>query len=169
MSDISFISGKGDIKREEFKIFANVGTLESPEWEIIGKKIEEMSLEMNPNIETLTDVTGDVQTTLDKYEKQTSVSPYFARKESKMAAWLYNVVREERTLSEVEKEFLCVNIFAGSDGKFDAWKQRAIVAVQSYGGSTKGLQIPYNIHWTGKKTYGTVSITEGTPTFTQGG
>ena len=54
---------------------------------------------MNPSIETMTDVTGDVQTTLDKYEKQTSVSPYFANKESKMAAWLYNVVREERTLS----------------------------------------------------------------------
>lgn len=166
MADIAFIAGKGDIKREEFKIFANVGTSETPEWEIIGKKIEEMSLEMNPNIETMTDVTGDVQTTLDKYEKRTSVSPYFARKDSKLSAWLYNVVRDERTLSEVEKEFLCVNIFAGADKKFDAWKQQAIVAVQSYGGSTKGVQIPFNIHWVGKKTFGTVDIAEGVPTFT---
>lgn len=169
MADIAFIAGNGDIKREEFKIFANVGADEAPEWEIVGKKIEEMSLEMNPNIETMTDVTGDVQTTLDKYEKQTSVSPYFARKESKMAAWLYNIVREERTLSEVEKDFLCVNIFAGADKKFDAWKQKAIVAVQSYGGSTKGLQIPYNIHWVGKKTFGTVDIVDGVPTFTTAG
>ena len=74
MADITFIAGKGDIKREEFKVFVNVGTSETPEWEIIGKKIEEMSLEMNPSIETMTDVTGDVQTTLDKYEKQTSTA-----------------------------------------------------------------------------------------------
>lgn len=168
MADISFIAGKGDIKRAEFKMFVDVseaGDGSAAEWEIIGKKIEDMSLEMNPNVETLTDITGEVQTTLDKYEKQTSVSPYYAKRESKMAAWLYNVVREERTLSDVERTFLCVNIFAGADSKFDAWTQRAVVAVQSYGGDTKGLQIPYNIHWIGEKTFGTVAIAEGVPTF----
>lgn len=168
MADIAFITGTGDIKRQEFKLFADVSTTgdgTSPEWEIIGKKIEDMSLEMNPNVETMTDVTGDVQTTLDKYEKQTSVSPYYAKRESKMSAWLYNVVREEKTLSDVEKTFLCVNIFAGADGSFDAWTQKGIVAVQSYGGDTKGLQIPYSIHWVGGKTFGTVAIAEGVPTF----
>lgn len=168
MADVTFIEGTGDIKREAFKMFVDAsetGDGSTPEWEIIGKKIEDMSLEMNPNVETMTDITGDVQTTLDKYEKQTSVSPYYARKESKMAAWLYNVVREERTLSEVERTFLCVNVFAGSDGKFDAWTQKGVVAVQSYGGNTKGLQIPYNIHWIGQKTFGTVAIKGGTPTF----
>lgn len=169
MADVTFIAGTGDIKRESFKMFVDAsetGDGSTPEWEIIGKKIEDMSLEMNPNVETMTDITGDVQTTLDKYEKQTSVSPYYARKESKMAAWLYNVVREERTLSEVERTFLCVNVFAGSDGKFDAWTQNGVVAVQSYGGNTKGLQIPYNIHWIGQKTFGTVAIADGVPTFT---
>lgn len=169
MADVTFITGTGDIKREAFKMFGDVseaGDGTSPEWEIIGKKIEDMSLEMNPNVETMTDITGDVQTTLDKYEKQTSVSPYYARKESKMAAWLYNVVREERTLSEVERTFLCVNVFAGADGSFDAWTQKGVVAVQSYGGNTKGLQIPYNIHWIGQKTFGTVAIEDGVPTFT---
>ena len=169
MADVTFITGTGDIKREAFKMFVDAsetGDGSTPEWEIIGKKIEDMSLEMNPNVETMTDITGDVQTTLDKYEKQTSVSPYYARKESKMAAWLYNVVREERTLSEVERTFLCVNVFAGSDGKFDAWTQKGVVAVQSYGGNTKGLQIPYNIHWIGRKTFGTVAIAGGVPTFT---
>lgn len=167
MADATFITGTGDIKRKEFMLFADVSDEnDASEWEIVGKKIEDMSLEMNPNVETLTDITGDVQTTLDKYEKQTSVSPYYAKRESKMAVWLYNVVRDEKTLSDVEKTFLCVNVFAGSDGAFDAWTQKAVVAVQSYGGDTKGLQIPYNIHWIGTKTFGTVSITNGVPTFT---
>lgn len=166
MSDVSFITGTGKIKREEFKLFADVGDSNTPEWELQGSRIEELSLEMNPNIETVTDVTGVTDTVLDKYEKQTSVSPYYAKRDSKMAAWLYNVVREEKTLSDVEKIFCCVNIFAGADGKFDAWTQKAVVAVQSYGGDTKGLQIPYNLHWIGEKTFGTAAIANGVLTFT---
>lgn len=167
MADASFISGAGAIKREEFKIFADVGTGSSPEWELQGSRIEDMSLEMNPNVETIMDVTGSTEVTLDKYEKQTNVSPYYAKRESKMAAWLYNVVREEKTLTDVEKTFCCVNIFAGSDGAFDAWTQKAVVAVQSFGGNTKGVQIPYNLHWIGEKTFGTAAISNGVLTFTK--
>lgn len=166
MADVTFIAGSGKIKREEFKLFADVGTPDTPKWELQGSRIEELSLEMNPNVETVTDVTGVTDTVLDKYEKQTSVSPYYAKRDSAMAAWLYNVVREEKTLSDVEKTFCCVNIFAGADGKFDAWTQKAVVAVQSYGGDTKGLQIPYNLHWIGEKTFGTASIANGVMTFT---
>ena len=166
MADIAFKAGTGRIKREEFKLFADVGASSAPEWELQGGRIEDMSLEMNPNVETVTDVTGVTETTLDKYEKQTSVSPYYAKRDSKMAAWLYNVVREEKTLSDVEKTFCVVNIFAGSDGAYDAWTQKGVVAVQSFGGDTKGLQIPYNIHWTGEKVYGTASISKGVMTFT---
>ena len=85
-------------------------------------------------METVTDVTGVTATTLDKYEEQTSVEPYYAKRESKLFAWLYSVVRDKKTLTDVEKTFCCVNIFAESEGKYDAWTQKAIVAVQSYGG-----------------------------------
>ena len=120
------------------------------------------------NVETVTDVTGVTATTLDKYEEQTSVEPYYAKRESKLFAWLYSVVRDKKTLTDVEKTFCCVNIFAESEGKYDAWTQKAIVAVQSYGGSTKGLQLPYNIHWIGERTYGAAAITAGKLTFTPG-
>lgn len=166
MPDATFIAGTGQIKREEFKLFADVGAANAPEWELQGSKVEDLSIEMNPNVETTTDVTGVTETTLDKYEPQTSVAPYYARRESKLAAWLYNVVREGKTLSDVEKTFCCVNIFAGADGKFDAWTQKAVVAVQSYGGDTKGVQIPYNLHWIGEKTFGTATIANGVLTFT---
>lgn len=87
---------------------------------------------------------------------------------AKLFAWLYSVVRDKKTLTDVEKTFCCVNIFAESEGKYDAWTQKAIVAVQSYGGSTKGLQLPYNIHWIGERTYGAAAITAGKLTFTPG-
>ena len=76
------------------------------------------------------------------------------------------VARTIRRRVPVEKTFCCVNIFAGSEGQYDAWTQKAIVAVQSYGGNTKGLQIPYNIHWIGERTYGTATLAAGKLTFT---
>ena len=165
MADVAFLAGTGKIKREEFKLFANVGTDELPEWELQGSRVEDLTLEMNPNVETVTDITGVTDTVLDKYEKQTSVEPYLAKRSSKLAAWLYNVVREEKTGSDVEKSFLVVNVFAGEGKNFDAWIQKSVVAVQSYGGDTKGLQIPYSLHWIGEKTFGTATIDGGKVTF----
>ena len=153
------ITGNGYIKREEFMTFADVATASTPEWELIGDKVEDMSLEMNPNVETVTDITGNTTTTLDKYEVQTSVSPMRARKESKLFALLYDIVKNEKTLSDVERTFLCVNVFdksgEGASATYAAWTQKGVIAVQNYGGNTQGLDIPFNIHWTGKKTHGT--------------
>lgn len=158
------ITGTGSIKRKEFQLFADVAeTPATPIWEIIGDKVEEMSLAMNPNVTTVTDVLGNTTTALDKYEVQTDVSPMRAKKESKLFGILYGIVKDEKTLSDVERTFLAVNVFDTStvtDGEeektvYAAWTQKAVVAVQSYGGNTEGLDLPFNIHWTGPKTHGT--------------
>ncbi len=166
------ITGTGYVKRSDFMTFANVSATEIKEWELIGDKVEEMALEMNPNVETVTDITGATTASLDKYEVQTSVSPMRAKKESKLFNILYEIVKDEKTLSDVEREFLCVNVFDTTTTGVEpdiatvyaAWTQMGVVAVQSYGGSTQGLDIPFNIHWTGKKTHGTFNPT--TKTFT---
>ncbi len=157
------ISGTGYVKRSEFMVFADVASAATPEWELIGDKVEEMSLEMNPNVETVTDITGNTSTTLDRYEVQTSVSPMRAKKESKLFAILYDIVKEEKTLSDVERTFLCVNVFdkTGEDesATYAAWTQKGVIAVQSYGGNTQGLDIPFNIHWLSGKIHGTFNPT----------
>lgn len=153
------IAGTGYVKRSEFMVFADVAAESTPEWELIGDKVEEMSLEMNPNVETTTDITGNTTTTLDKYEVQTSVAPMRAKRESKLFSILYEIVKDEKTLSDVERTFLCVNVFdstgEGAEATYAAWTQKGVVAVQTYGGNTQGLDIPFNIHWTGSKTHGT--------------
>jgi hypothetical protein len=161
------ISGTSWIKREEFKLFADVGSTSTLEWEIIGRKVEDMSLAMNPNVTTVTDVTGETTTALDKYEVQTDVSPMRAKRDSKFFAILYDIVKNEKTLSDVERTFLCVNIFDSTTTgvepdtvtAYAAWTQKAVIAVQNYGGNTEGLDIPFNLHWFGEKTYGTFNPT----------
>ena len=95
------------------------------------------------------------------------VETYRALRESKWAEILYNIVKYRKTLTDVVHTFCVVNTFAGVAGKFDAWTQKAVVAVQSTGGDTKGMNMPYNIHWTGERTYGTFDL--DTLTFTPAG
>ncbi len=153
------ITGTGFIKRAEMMMFADVSSTATPEWELIGEKVEDMSIELNPNVETTTDVTGQTTTTLDKYEPSTSVEPMRAKRQSKLFAILYDIVKREKTLSDVERNFLCVNAFdevqVETSTEYAAWTQKAVIAVQNFGGDTAALNIPFEIHWTGPKTYGT--------------
>lgn len=156
------ITGKGYIARKDFMVLANVGTGAADEWELIGDRVEEMSLKMNPNIETVSDITGMTETTLDKYQVETEVTPMRARRDSKLFGILYDIVKNEKTLSDVERDFLCVSVFDSETvgtgdtavTTYGAWKQRAVIAVQSFGGGTAGLDIPFVIHWVGAKTQG---------------
>lgn len=171
MADIpeTNITGTGEIKRAEFKMFVDSSEgKDNTEWELIGSKMEDLSMTMNPNVETITDVTGVTTTALDKYEENSDVSTYRARRESKLSKILYDIVKEKKTLSDVERDFLFVNVFSGTEGKWDAWKQKAVIAVQSYGGDTKGLNIPFQLYFIGNRTYGTVRIEDGTVTFSEG-
>ena len=143
--DVAFIPGAGYIKRSESKLFANVGTDEAPEWERQGDRNEELTHELNPNVESGEDVTGQTYADLDKYEEETAVETYRAKRDSKWAVVLYNIIKYRKT-------------FAGADGAYDAWLQKGVVAVQSHAGDTKGMNMPYNIHWTGERIHGTFDL-----------
>ena len=156
--DVAFIPGTGYIKRSESKLFANVGTDEAPEWELQGDRNEELSHELNPNVESGEHVTGQTYADLDKYEEETAIETYRAKRESKWAAILYNIIKYRKTLTDVVHQFLVVNTFAGADGVYDAWVQKGVVAVQSHAGDTKGYNMPYNIHWTGERIHGTFNL-----------
>lgn len=156
--DVKFIPGTGYIKRSESKLFVNVGTDDAPEWELQGDRNEELSHELNPNVDSGEDVTGATYADLDKYEEETDVETYRARRESKWAAILFNIIKYRKTLTDVVHQFLIVNTFAGADGAYDAWVQKGVVAVQSHAGDTKGMNMPYNIHWTGERIHGTFNL-----------
>ena len=75
------ITGTGYIRRSEFLVLADVSATATPEWELIGDKVESLNLALNPNVETITDITGVTSTTLDRYQVQTDVTPMRARRE----------------------------------------------------------------------------------------
>ena len=163
------ISGEGKIQRKLVMHFVNVGTAEAPEWERIGKGVEELTREMNNNVESVTDITGatDVEVTLGN--QVSSVSPYKARKESKLFQKLYEIYTDDKELADVEMDFLEVSVFDEiSEGVYSAIKQRGAVDLKSFGGPTTGVEMPFDINYFGEKEKGNFTLETSTYTKSTG-
>lgn len=153
------IQGSGKIKREAVMHFANVGTVENPEWEQVGDGIEELTREMNNNVESKKDITGKTSVTVTKGNQVSSFSPFMARKESKLFQKLYQIYTDDLDLSDVEMEFLEVSVFDKiSEGVYSAIKQVGAVDLKSFGGGTTGLDLPFDVNYLGEKVKGNFAV-----------
>lgn len=155
-------------KRNTYKIFMNVSeSTTSKEWEIIGKDIEELSRELNNEVNSITNILGETSTEVTKGNQVTTCDPIKLRDDSKASKILYNIYKNDLELSEVEKEFLEVNTsmpVPESQGEYEAFLQVGAIDLKSWGGDTTGINSPFDINWIGAKTYGTFNPT--TKTFT---
>ncbi len=157
-------TGNGKIPRKLLMHFVNVGTESEPEWERYGKGIEELTREMNNNVESKTDITGETDVEVTKGNQTSSVSPFKARKESKLFQKLYKIYTDDLELDDVVMEFLDVFISDEiSEGVYSAIKQKGAIDLKSFGGPTSGIEMPFDINFLGEKEKG--NFTASTKTY----
>lgn len=153
------ITGEGKIQRKMVMHFVNVGTTDKPEWERIGKGIEELTREMNNNVKSTTDITGETDVEVTLGNQTTAVEPFKARRESKLFQKLYKIYTDDLELSDVEMDFLEVSVFDEiSDGVYAAIKQRGAVDLKSFGGPTTGVEMPFDVNYIGAKEKGNFTL-----------
>lgn len=148
------------IKRKFLAHFIDASTTNQPQYVKLGKGIEEMSIEMGANVNKTNDITGTTETYIDKYEKTQSVEPYFADDTDAMFDRLQGIIDDDKTLDELKTTVVDVKLWEEAvGGEYPAVREEAIIEVVSWGGSTEGYQIPFNVHRTGVKTHGTFNPT----------
>ena len=154
----TFIAGVGEVERKFMVTYVNIGTHETPEWEALGVKIEDSSIEFNPDVETITDILGITTTTVNKTEPQQSFEPHTIRKESKFAQKIVKQVVVDKDLAALSLyEVLIVYAFMGAAGAYDAELQTGCtIEPTSIGGSGR-VDFPFNLHYSNKSTWGTVA------------
>lgn len=160
----------GKIKRKFMAHFINAALPGSSqaEYERLGKDLEEYSVEMNANVETKNNINGETSVTLDSYQPQASVEPFYAEQGSALFDRLQEIIDERQTLDDLKTDVLEVHLWENtSSGSYTAYKEEAIIEVSSYGGDSTGYQIPFNLHYTGVRTKGTFNVS--TKTFTADG
>lgn len=154
MMAATYASGKA--QRKTLMFFFKVPGDSSPVYEIIGKGIEEAGISQSANVETVVDILGNAETTLDQYEKTTELDPIYLTGENKFSQWLDEVEEKEKILDDAKGTFLVVKAYKSTEeGKYVAWEQDAVVELTDFGGGTKGVNLPCTLHWCGPRTFGT--------------
>lgn len=151
----------GKAARKTYALFYDGGT--SPE--LIGKGIEDLSIEQGADVTAVKDVIGETDVSVNGYEKTTSLEPIYIRGGNEFSEFLDEAEEYEYTGDDCVKPFIHVKAYKKTaDGKYVAWRQNAAVEITSFGGDTSGVQCPATLHWMGERTHGTFD--PATKTFT---
>lgn len=126
----------------------------------LGKDLEEYSPELSANVEKKQNILGQTSVTIDSYQKQGEVSPYYAEKGDPLFEKLQAIIDGDLVLDNLKTDIVEVKLWeSGTSDAFSAVKEECYIEVSSYGGDTTGYQIPFNVHYTGIKTKGTFNLT----------
>ncbi len=139
---------------------------QTPAWFIIGKDVEDMSVELNPDTETVKNILDESTVNDNGYEPAFDVDTYFANpSDGEFYEKIKDIAMNRKTGDECKTKVLEILIDKTS-GPYDAWIEDCIVKPQSYGGAQGGVRIPYNVTFSGNRQKGTVTIVDRVPTFT---
>lgn len=154
------------LKRSAHKFFLNVQGTDSPAWYLVGKDIDDMSVEMNGSFETTKNILDETSVTDDGYSPSIDVNPYYADPDDEIYSFLEDLALERKSGDDAKAEYLEVIVKDTESDAHLAYKEDCKIEIVSYGGPTTGFQILFNVHPAGNRTKGTVAIADKKPTFT---
>lgn len=132
-------------------------------YERLGKDLEEFTTNMSAQVETKKNILGENTVVISGYEKTASVEPYYAEAGTGLFERLQSIIDKNLVLEDLKTQVVEVRLWYGEDGELmDAISEEAYIEVVSYGGDTTGYQIPFTLHFTGKKTTGKFDISANT-------
>ena len=162
------------LEREAYMLFLDSTFKKVPasaSWVLIGDDIDDMSVELNPDTETMKHILGQTKTKDNGYEPSTDADPFYADTDNGLYPMLRDIAMERKKGDACRTLQLEVIVEDTSATNHLAYVQEVMVKPQSIGGDTSGMNIPFKVSDDGtrKKGYVTAeSIRSGTPSFTEG-
>ena len=146
------------IERKYLAHYINVAQEGEPVYERLGQDLESYAPEMSAQVETKRNILGQSAVVISGYEKTGAVEPYYADSDSGLFQRLQGIIDEDLVMEKLKTQVVEVKLWKAQEGKYEAIREDAYIAVTSYGGDTTGYQIPFTLHYTGKKTKGTFDV-----------
>lgn len=144
-------------------------THEKTEYVRLGKDITELSVELNPVVETTKNIIGENAVKHDGYEASTDANPVYYEYDDALSEKVMEIAMLRKTGDDCRTSYVEVLMKPGAS-KTDppivirAIREDVLVIPTSYGGDTSGVQVPFTIHYTGNRTEGDFDLS--TKTFT---
>ncbi len=152
--------------RKLLRTYVNTGNSESKEWFLVGSGVEDSSIELNPNTETVTDILGVTTTDVTKWEPAQSFDPFTVKGGSTLAFKLHEIWTNKTPELLSQFEVLIVYKYIGEESSgYEAELQKnCTINITSIGGSAY-VDMPIEITYSNDSVKGTVTFSEDKPTF----
>lgn len=139
----------------------------TPVWQVVGAGVEDSSIEFNPDTETITDILGVTETTVNKFETSQDLEPMTIRGGSTLAVKLYNQVKYNKMSEFAMYEVMQIHAYVGNEtnGYEAEVHKNCTLTPQSIGGSSY-VDMPINIAYSNDKVHGTVNTYKFNETIT---
>lgn len=152
------------LKRSAHALYVKGGDMK--DWYLVGKDIDDMSVELNGTFETTKNILDETSVSDTGYEPSVDVTPYYANPSDSIYSFLLDLALGRKSGDDCKGSYMeCVN-----DGTtIKAWQEDCKFEITSYGGDTNGVNIEFTIHPDGNREEGTATIDASTkqPTFTK--
>lgn len=145
--------------------FGGTGT---PKWWLIGKDIEELSVELNPDVSSVKNILDETSVQDNGYEPSVEADPYYANPDDEIYQKLLDIAMNRKKGEACRTKILEVVVEDTEATNHKAWTEDVVLKPTSYGGDTSGFQIPFTITFDGNRKSGYVTIADGVPTFKEG-
>ena len=129
----------------------------------LGKDLEELNIELNPDVEVRKNIIGEQSVTHNGYEVSSDVEPYYYEYDDALSEKVYDIAMKRLTGDACKTTVVDVLIKPGATDEaaptvLSAYREDVIVVPNSVGGDTSGVQIPFTIHRDGNRTEGTFDL-----------
>lgn len=157
----------GDVERKYLAHYVNIadkvaeGT-QTYNWELLGYKVADASVEFNWDEETVTDITGATYKTIKKSEPEMTLDGYIINKKSTFLEKLTKKAIRNAYTEFADNDILTVYFWLSKDGKYLAKMEKGCSIVPSSIGGEGNVGITPVITFSNKATFGSVDKGVGT-------
>lgn len=134
-------------------------TYSATNYTLLGADLEELSEELNPDVETVKNILGESSVKHNGFEPSMDTDPYYYYKEDALAAKVRDIAMDRVTGDGCKTSLVQVWLQPGLEGGAPtceaAWREDVMIVPTSVGGDTSGIQIPFTVHFCGNRKKGT--------------
>lgn len=138
-------------------------------FEILGKDIEEMSVDLSPDTSPFRNILDETRTVDNGYTPTIDADPFYADPESALYPKIRDIAFERLRGDSCKTLMLEVLVEDTEATTHTAYLSEVMIKPTSYGGGSEGVNIPFTISEDGARVKGSVtteSLKSGSPVFT---
>lgn len=168
-TDLTFNTVAGAVvARKMLLLFLNTSSSDTPVWSVIGKRVEDSSMEYDWSDESKTDILGDTYTTMKEPIITQTFDPCELDSGDTAQVKIWNQsIKDHDVAAMCNNDLLVVHTYAGTASTAVFAERYPSSAVKPSGlGGSNNVGMPIDVTFGGERSVGTASVSGGNVTFT---